>query len=543
MLSSCVFDDFKNIVQHSQHQPNYSESWSTNDTHHWHDCDGCSEKSSYSEHTFISVTIPPTYESQGYTEHICSVCGFTKKDSYVNQLTGNFTVVWENWDGHTLEIDTGVAYKEAPSYDGEQPTKPFNNERHYVFKGWDKQISEITENTVFTAVFEEAEHTFTSVVTEPTYESGGYTTHTCSVCGYSKIDSYTNQLVANFTVTWKNWDGEVLETDTGVGYNEAPSYDGEQPTKPADDEHHYSFKGWDKQISQITESTTFTAQFGAIDHEYTSVVTSPTYESGGYTTHTCSTCGHILIDTYTAPLVGNFTVIWKNWNGDTLEIDTGVGYKAKPSYDGDTPTKQYDEDYHYSFKGWDKQVTEITENTTFTATFEAISHVFEENILSPSLGNVGYTTHTCDCGYSFNDNYKDSFSISLQTPLGEIEVVSSSNYENIMKITNEGWRNDIYDKLYTSLFEFEYDYENSVFRSNSNGVESLESLENRADQAIVSSKNYAATMAEFNETSFNVEWENLLESNGCSNESEFKTKILKQYKKRHRYRLVLNRKL
>ena len=41
---------------------------------------------------------------------------------------------------------------------------------------------------------DEEKHTFEDVVTPPTYESGGYTTHKCNVCGYEYIDSYTERM-------------------------------------------------------------------------------------------------------------------------------------------------------------------------------------------------------------------------------------------------------------------------------------------------------------------------------------------------------------
>ena len=50
----------------------------------------------------------------------------------------------------------------------------------------------------------ECEHVFESVVTDPTYTEQGYTTHTCTICGYSYVDSYTDCLVHN---GWVKEDG------------------------------------------------------------------------------------------------------------------------------------------------------------------------------------------------------------------------------------------------------------------------------------------------------------------------------------------------
>ena len=44
---------------------------------------------------------------------------------------------------------------------------------------------------------DETTHTFEDSVTSPTHETGGYTTHTCKVCGYSYIDNETNRLAYN----------------------------------------------------------------------------------------------------------------------------------------------------------------------------------------------------------------------------------------------------------------------------------------------------------------------------------------------------------
>lgn len=65
--------------------------------------------------------------------------------------------------------------------------------------------------------------------------------------------------VKTYTVTWKNWDGTVLETDTDVEYNSDPSYDGKNPTRAADAQYTYTFKGWDKPLEKVTKDVTYTA--------------------------------------------------------------------------------------------------------------------------------------------------------------------------------------------------------------------------------------------------------------------------------------------
>ena len=55
---------------------------------------------------------------------------------------------------------------------------------------------------------EECEHEYISEVTEPTCEEQGYTTHTCTKCGDSYKDSYTDALGH----TWN--EGEVTKEAT-----------------------------------------------------------------------------------------------------------------------------------------------------------------------------------------------------------------------------------------------------------------------------------------------------------------------------------------
>lgn len=73
-----------------------------------------------------------------------------------------------------------------------------------------------------------------------------------------------NILVAKtktYTVTWKNEDGTVLETDTGLKLGDTPEYNGETPTKEKSNGLVYVFDGWDKEISPVNGDTTYIAKF------------------------------------------------------------------------------------------------------------------------------------------------------------------------------------------------------------------------------------------------------------------------------------------
>ena len=68
-------------------------------------------------------------------------------------------------------------------------------------------------------------------------------------------------LCRSFTVTWKNWDGEVLKTEV-LPEGAVPAYDGETPVKPEDDAYNYTFTGWDTEPAALRGDTVYTATFG-----------------------------------------------------------------------------------------------------------------------------------------------------------------------------------------------------------------------------------------------------------------------------------------
>ena len=64
-----------------------------------------------------------------------------------------------------------------------------------------------------------------------------------------------------FTVTWKDYNGDVLRVDENVAKGTMPDYGYLEPSRPDSEDKEYYFSGWDKALVPVTADITYTAQY------------------------------------------------------------------------------------------------------------------------------------------------------------------------------------------------------------------------------------------------------------------------------------------
>ncbi|MBQ8504439.1 MAG: InlB B-repeat-containing protein [Clostridia bacterium] len=291
----------------------------------------------------------------------------------------------------------------------------------------------------------------------------------------SDIDGETIKLYAvweidTYTITWKNEDGTVLETDENVPHGTVPTYDGDTPVKASSAQYSYTFKGWTPAVAEATGDTVYTAEFTPTVRKYTvewldedgtvletdsdlaygTVISfdgaEPTkasteefsYEFAGWTGYTegATVTDDVTYKATYSATTRSYTVKWVNWNGAVLETDENVLYGTEPSYDGTNPGRVADAQYTYKFAGWDKEIAKVTGDVTYTATYDTSLRDYQIIFVKAdgSKKSAYYYYGTAAADITVPDNtaatYDDNNHYSYSWPVVE-EVTGAKTYTEI----------------------------------------------------------------------------------------------------------------
>lgn len=325
-------------------------------------------------------------------------------------------IVWLNWDG--TELVTGqVEDGQIASYQGETPTRAEDETYTYEFAGWDQALEPVYADMTYTAVFNAVEKPTEEPTTEeptteeptteeptteeptteeptteepttqePTTEEP--TTEEPTTQEPTTEEPTTEQPtteeptteqpttpapIQQFTITWLNWDGTVLERDV-VNKGNNPVYYGATPTRASDGTYSYAFAGWRENVVPACGDAVYTATFSAI------------------------------------PIVTQYLIIWQNYDGTVL-MSERINNGETPRYTGDMPARSSDGTYTYTFTGWDKDITPATADTVYVAQYKA----------TPVLNTAAIGVYTMTA-----DNYEANYPVAYENGNSEAAYVELS---------------------------------------------------------------------------------------------------------------------
>ena len=230
------------------------------------------------------------------------------------------TVTFCDEDGTTILQSGKVDATTIPTYGGDTPTKPADDQYTYTFAGWTDGTNEYKPTDTLPIVTDDV-------------------TYTAMYTGTTNV----------YTVTFTDDSGQELQS-SDVKYGEAPEYTGDTPTKAETDKYTYTFAGWIDGTGTYGTIATLPAVTGNVT--YTAVYESTTKK---------------------------YTVKFVDDNGNVLQ-SSEVEYGKSPSFNGTLPTKADTDQYTYKFAEWsdgelayfpEETLPAVTGPVTYTAVFDA----------------------------------------------------------------------------------------------------------------------------------------------------------------------------
>ena len=204
-----------------------------------------------SSHSMSQTVISPTCQSEGYTHHFCTVCGYCYDDTKTEKVDHKYTNYVDNKDATCTKDGTKTATCDYGCGETETVTAPNTKLSHsftdYIYNKdatctkdgtktatcdygcgetktvtapntklshsftvlIEKEVPSTCAKEGHTAIYkclncsatqggEKIEknnnHIYKKTVTPPTYDAQGYTIYTCEVCNYSYKDDFTDKL-------------------------------------------------------------------------------------------------------------------------------------------------------------------------------------------------------------------------------------------------------------------------------------------------------------------------------------------------------------
>ena len=367
-----------------------------------------------------------TYAFAGWDSEVVDCDGNKVYTAIYTPTYIDYTITFINYDGSVISYDT-YHYGDTVVIPAD-PEKSADNTYTYEFAGWDSEVVDCAGNKTYTATFNPVYIEYTvsfvdyngDVISSRTYHYGDEiavpedptraadNTYTYAFAGWDNnvVDcagdktytaTYTPTYI-DYTVSFVDYDGRVISSNT-YHYDDEIVVP-EDPSRAADNTYTYPFAGWDSEVVDCDGNKVYIAVYTPTYIEYTvsfvdydgSVISSSTYHYGDEI---------VVPNNPTKPADNTYTYPFAGWDSEVVDCDGNKTYTATytptyieytitfVNYDGvvissntyhygdtvvvpSTPSRPSDNVYDYVFASWDKEVTTVSGDASYKATYNAV---------------------------------------------------------------------------------------------------------------------------------------------------------------------------
>lgn len=421
------------------------------------------------------------YIFSGWDKPVTAAVKDVKYYAQFTAVTRMYTIRFVDGDG-TLLKEQVLEYGKTPQPPEVQDRYTSDAQFYQKFVGWDRQITSVAGDAEYVAQYQNALRTYTvnfryddangeifhtqvleygSQITPPStaredkiyiYTFSGWDRPFESVtCNAEYYAQYTREYIM-YTVRFLNWNGDVIST-ASYRYGEKPQVPDVIPERESDNENTYSFAGWGNVVA-VTENVDYVAQFTASSNYVTirfmnynnSVLieeqrlargsavippeaperpsTNPESYIWVFNGWTPAVTDAVADAIYTALYVrvNVYLVRFLDWDNSLLKEEyLPQGSTVIPP---EPPVRESDERYEYTFKSWDKEVTEVTAKTDYVAVYE------QTEIL--------YTIRFLDMDGNVISEYRYAFGAQVVAPEApEVEGYTFAGWGEITEVTGD----------------------------------------------------------------------------------------------------------
>ncbi len=363
--------------------------------------------------------------NQKVTKNIELESSFTKKPTYtVTFKIGNEVILTENViEGHKVEA------KEAPNKKGYLFDKWYSDEGLTIENNFEEKI--MNNKTIY-GKYNENKHTVTYINEGTTYyteevldsftakgpsvnpEKEGYTFKYFSKDKKVAFD-YNVEITEDITLyaVYEINTYKVTYINEGIEYHkEELTYKSEHEKIEDPVKKGYTFIGWYNENEEkveypiiVTKDITLHSKYEInkytvtyinegvkyiedqqINYKDKAVKPSVNPEKEGYTFKYFSKDKKVAFDynveiteditLYAVYEINTYKVVFKNYDGSVLQEET-LDYGSTPVYKKNVPTREKTEEYTYEFKSWDKEITKVTSNQEYIATYKETKNQYK----------------------------------------------------------------------------------------------------------------------------------------------------------------------